>query len=413
MPIFDFSNSKPIPAYMLSDDEELRNDYLQNVDEDPYFSDYDGSGGEYEPEEDDNESLHSKCEEININTDYYDIFFMLPKEKRKEIIYNNEFKEEYLKRKRQRNLEKYKYEFNIKYFKRKNKKKLNKELKKPKESNLITDIDLFISDFMQYYNNNLVTCKEPKCKEKCGYDIKYCLNHYPEVCEKCNYICDKSNLMDKLTYNKFSEIYNYCNKCTIERHKEIFREKLPEEKLFHQIVEGDEYNELFSTLNFKNLLLNTEIYNELIKLGEKDGLSKQELREKLCEPQYLSYIGMKKEEITLYTRYELWRKYDKSSDLINTFKDKLKYIKITDFRLRKWGTLQYQAFKDYLYDILYKDDEEYNNLQNICNNILENVIEPDTPYPVNDEIEHKICINCGTEDTLPNNTLCLPCKFST
>ena len=46
-----------------------------------------------------------------------------------------------------------------------------------------------------------------------------------------------------------------------------------------------------------------------------------------------------------YTKYKLWRKYDKSTDLINTFKDKLKYIKITDFRLRKWVTLQYTAFK--------------------------------------------------------------------
>lgn len=32
--------------------KEDKKDYLQNVDENPYFSDYDGSGGEYESEPD-------------------------------------------------------------------------------------------------------------------------------------------------------------------------------------------------------------------------------------------------------------------------------------------------------------------------------------------------------------------------
>jgi hypothetical protein len=96
MPTFDFSNknNKPkiVPAYLLSDDED---------------------------EVDDNES---------INLNYYDILFMLPKKIRKEIIYKLELKEEFLEKKRQRNLEKYKYESNIKVFKMKNKDKLNKEL---------------------------------------------------------------------------------------------------------------------------------------------------------------------------------------------------------------------------------------------------------------------------------------------
>lgn len=87
-------------------------------------------------------------------------------------------------------------------------------------------------------------------------------------------------------------------------------------------------------------------------------------------------------------------------------------IKITDFRLRKWGTLQYNAFKEYLYDIIYKDNLEYNNLQNICKDILDDVVELDTPYPV-DEDGKNICSNCGTKDILPNNTLCLKCKFAT
>lgn len=322
---------KPIPAYMLNDDE-VETDYIQ----------------EYIHEED-NESVHSEFKEINNNMDYYKIFFMLPKKKRKEIIYNNEIKEEYLEKKRQKILEKHKYEANIKYFKIKNKIKLNKELiklkVKQKEDSIVNNVDYF----MWYYNNNLIQCKQPKCKNKCANDIGYCLEHYPK------------------------------------------------DQLFYKINENDKLSKLFSTTNFENLLTNIKIYDEMIKIGEKEGLFISDLRNKLTEPEYLSFISMKEEDINSFT------KYDKSADLVNTFKDKIKYIKITDFRLRKWGTLQYNAFKDYLYDIIYKDDPEYNKFQNIFNNILEDVTELDTPYPVD---EYKTCINCGTEGILP-------CKFST
>jgi hypothetical protein len=393
MPVFDFSNSKVMPAHLLSDSINEEN-YKYDCE-----SDYDGSG-------------NGDIEEDN-NMDYYDIFFMLPKEKRKEIIYNKYFKDEYLEKKRQRKIEKIKYEINIKYFKRKNKNKINKELiklkEKQNEDSIVNNVDYFIKDFMWYYNNNLVQCKHPKCKEKCGNDIGYCLKHYPEVCENCSYICNKADVYDKLTNNIYYQINNFCNTCTKNRHKEIFKEKYPEDKLFYKINEQDKLNELFSTVNFENLLTNKKIYDKMIEIGEKEGLSISELRNKLCEKEYLSFIGLTNDKINTFTKYELWRKYDKSADLINTFNDKIKYINITDFRFRKWGMLQYNAFKEHLYHIIYKDDPEYNKLQNICNNILEDVTELDTPYLDDD----KICTNCGTNNILPNNTLCLNCKLFT
>lgn len=449
MPVFDFSKEnnipKPIPSYTLSDDEdELRNSYAQYQDDEPYFSDYNGSGNEYEPDDvnEDNESTYSTKEQYkevlgelkdfmeehdiddfnhlkeiinkySKNNIYYDILFKLPKKERIKILYNLEFKEEFLEKKRQRNLNKLKYEINIKVFKKRNKYILNKELKvlkeKQYENSIVNNIDMFIKDFMWYYNNNLVQCKQLKCKNKCANDVGYCLEHYPDVCEKCNYICNKTDIYDKLTNNIYYQINNFCNKCTTERHKEIFIEKYPKDKLFYQINEKDKLNELFSTVNFENLLTNKKIYDRMIEIGEKDGLSISELRNKICETKYLSFVGLTEDKINAFTKYELWRKYDKSADLINTFSDKLKYINITDFRFRKWGTLQYNAFKEYLFDILYENDPEYNKYQNICNNILEDVTELDTLYPA-DEIQ---CANCGTNNILPNNTLCLSCKFST
>lgn len=244
MPVFD---------YMLSNDVN-EEDYEYG-----YESDYDN-----------NKSLHSECEKININTDYYEIFFKLPKKER----YNLEFKEDFLQKKSQRSLEKYKYEANIKYFNLKN---------KHKENDLITNIDLFIKDFTYFYNDNLT---------------------------QCNYICNK-----------------------------------------------------------------TDIYDKMIEIGEKEKISISDLRNKLTKPEYLEFIGIKKEDINSFIKYKLWRKYYKSTDLINTFNDKIKYIKNTVFRLRKWGSLQYNAFKDYMYDIIYENYPEYN--------------------------------------ILPYNTLCLTCKFPT
>lgn len=126
---------------------------------------------------------------------------------------------------------------------------------------------------------------------------------------------------DKLTNNIYYQINNFCNTCTKNRHKEIFIEKYPEYKLFYKINEKDKLNELFSTTNFKNLLTNKKIYDKMIEIGEKEGLSTSDLRNKLTSSEYLSFISMKEEDINSFTKYELWRKYDKSADLINTFND--------------------------------------------------------------------------------------------
>lgn len=110
-----------IPVYQLSDDE-LRHNYEQYQDEDPYFYDYDGSGNEYIPEKDD-ESLKSEYGEINNNIDYYDIFFKLPKKERIKLI-SIDIEKDYKQRMNEIKMEKFKYEINIKYFKKKKYKKI-------------------------------------------------------------------------------------------------------------------------------------------------------------------------------------------------------------------------------------------------------------------------------------------------
>lgn len=394
MTISDSLNIKPKPAYIVAETDD--SEYYSSENEINFENEYKN-----------NQNVN------NYKNKYYDILFILPKEKRKKILCKD-IEEQFKKRKNERKLEKNKFLASINIMKKINKHKYFKEIKniKEKHKEFVHKFDCLEKEFTYFYNNNLTICKEKKCKNKCANDIGYCIDHYPDICDKCNHICDKNNKFDKLNNNKYYQIYNLCNECVVKRHKEIFKEKLPEEKLFHKITDDDKYNELFSTLNFEKLLLNTNIYKKLIKLQEDDGISISDLRNKLTEPKYLEHINIKKEDINFYTKYELWRQFDKSYDLINTFNDKIKYIKISDFRLRKWGTFQFKAFKEHLYEIFYGED--YINNENYFNDMFLDLDEPNTAYPIVDLEKDKdnVCNNCGTNGILPNNNYCVSCKFS-
>lgn len=57
-------------------------------------------------------------------------------------------------------------------------------------------------------NKFLVFCKFPKCGKSCAGDIGYCLEHYPDVCEQCDHICNKNDKYDKLNTNSYYKFNN-------------------------------------------------------------------------------------------------------------------------------------------------------------------------------------------------------------
>jgi hypothetical protein len=363
----------------------------------------------------------NEIEKDNINLlykhDIYEIFCLLPKQKRKELICKD-MEEDFKKRKREIKMDKYKYKANIKIFNKILKYKLNKELKEIKErpNDLIDDINCLEKEFMYLYNNNLTQCKDPKCKEKCGRDISYCLNHYPDVCENCEHICNPvKDKYDKLTTNKLYNINNLCQECSKESFLNYYRKNYSKDKVFINIEDDNKLEEILGTMNYEQFLINSKILNELKKVQAEQGLKDSEVKDFLCEKKYITkHFGIPEFKINEFTKWQIYRQITRTDELVKTFKDKIKYIKISQIRFRRMGYTQFQAFKTYLMELLYGEDFMLN--EEYLKSIFEDIEEPDTAYPdvdVEDEEYDDICINCGTKGIIPGNTKCIKCKFVT
>jgi hypothetical protein len=174
--------------------------------------------------------------------------------------------------------------------------------------------------------------------------------------------------------------------------------------------------EILSTMNYEQFLVNSKILDELKKVKEEEGLEDYKIKELLCNKKIISeYFNIPEFKINEFTMWQIYRQLVRTDELVKTFKDKIKHIKISNIRFRRMGYIQFQAFKTYLSELIYGEDFLFN--EEYYQNIFQNIEEPDTAYPdaqnVDDDEYEDICINCGTKGILPGNTLCLQCKFST
>lgn len=264
-----------------------------------------------------------------------------------------------------------------------------------------------LNDFYEHYNQNLVTCKYKKCEKKCYNDVMYCLEHYPKVCSQCAKICDtENNPMDYITTNKYYGIIELCGTCTKEKFLEYYRENYSKDKIFMNIKDENHLDNILYTMNYENFLANSKIFNELLKVKEEKKISNAEFKNYLCSEKTLTTV-LNIPEKTLKEnksfKYQLYRQLTRTNDLVQTFGDKIKYINITNYRFRRMSYFQFQAFKDYLFELIYGKDYLFN--EEFYKNIFENIEEPDTSSSTN------CCISCGVGGILPNKEMCLNCEF--
>lgn len=83
----------------------------------------------------------------------------------------------------------------------------------------------------------------------------------------------------------------------------------------------------------------------------------------LQEKEILDFYGYKTDDYNDFTKYKLYNRITRSSELFNEFGDKLLYLKIKPSFYSYIGKIQYLAFKDFLYKIL--NIEKIDNILNI------------------------------------------------
>ena len=278
-------------------------------------------------------SINELCFALN----YYNKIFIDEKEKYKYIN-----KQDYLL------IEYKKMENKIKSVKLKNIKKKYKN-----HINNLNNIDEKLKklekEFDDYYNNNLTLCKEISCKTKVGNDISYCIKHMPKVCEKCNHMCDINDKTDRLHYNKKYNIINFCKICANDVYFEDYCEKYKLEHIFYMIDEKEKYYKTKKALS-KSLYLNmkrdSDIFNEIE--------NKNELQEK----EVLEFLDYNVDDYNEFTKYKLYNRLKRSKDLIETFDEHLKNIKIKTSFYSYISNVQFDAFKKFLYKLLNIDEIE-------------------------------------------------------
>lgn len=281
------------------------------------------------------------------------------------------------------------------------KKIINIKSKKRKEK-----YDNLLKDFYEYYNKNLIKCKINTCKSMCYNDVGYCLDHYPKVCSSCSHVCDKNNAMDKLITNKFYDIFDLCNECSKIKFKEYYRNNYKKDKIFEDITDEEHLDSILCTMNYEQFIVNTKIYKKLLKIKEKNNMSDSDFKSYLCSDKTLIKvlnISPKTLEENKFFKWQLYRQLSRTSDLVNTFGDKIKYIKFSNIKFRRMGYIQFQAFKDYLFELIYGENYLFN--ESFYNDLFEDIEEPDTSNSINS------CLNCGVSGILPKKELCLNCEY--
>ena len=234
-------------------------------------------------------------------------------------------------------------------------KRRQKDISSLNEKNikLNKDLDEIEKEFYEIYNNSLTTCKNNKCKTICADDIGYCLEHMPQACDKCNKIVENDKF-DRLNKNKKHNIENYCNSCTQETYFQNYIDEYKYEDIIHVI---DEKDKLYKT----KLSLAKQTYLDM----EKDSKILYEIDNPsdLQEKEILEFYGYKTDDYNDFTKYKLYNRITRSSELFNEFGDKLLYLKIKPSFYSYIGKIQYLAFKDFLYKIL--NIEKIDNILNI------------------------------------------------
>lgn len=293
------------------------------------------------------------------NESYYDLIFKLDKSQRKKILCKD-IEQEFKERKRQRKLEKIRYEASLNIYKRKVKYNCNIEIKKIKQKSkkFIDEIDSFIKEYDDYYNNNLIVCKEKTCNIKCGNDVGFCLKHLPKHCENCNYICNSNDKFDKLHSNKKNGIENYCNSCAQETYFKNFINEYNYKDIIHVIDENDKFYKTKLSLA-KQTFLDMEKDAEILH-----GINNPE---DLQEKEILEFYGYKTDDYNEFTKYKLYNRITRSNELLKEFNDKLLYLKVKPSFYSYISKIQFMAFKKFLHKLLNIDD--YTNILKI-NNIV-------------------------------------------
>jgi hypothetical protein len=221
-----------------------------------------------------------------------------------------------------------------------------------KNINLIKDLDEIEKEFYEIYNNSLTTCKNIKCKTMCADDIGYCLEHMPQACEKCNKIVENDKF-DRLNKNKKHNIENYCNSCTQEIYFQNYIDEYKYKDIIHVIDENDKFYKTKLSLA-KQTFLDMEKDSEILHgIDNPSSLQEKEI---------LEFYGYKTDDYNDFTKYKLYNRITRSSELLNEFGDKLLYLKIKPSFYSYIGKSQYLAFKDFLYKIL-----DINKIDNVFN----------------------------------------------
>lgn len=301
--------------------------------------------------------------------------------------------------------------YDIKSIKIKNKsKKIKKEINNYKEKAKKIDNELkqLENDFYKLYGKSIINCKKNNCKNKCSKDVSYCLEHYPELCNKCDWICDSNNKYDKLTTNKFFNMYKLCQKCTKSKFLEYYRNNYKKDKMFRYVKDEKSMESILSQINYQEFINSSNIYNKLKELKEEQKMSDSDFKNYLCSKDILTNIldiAEEKLEENLSFKWQLYRQLSRTDDLIKTFGDKLKYIRFSNIRFRRMGYIQFQAFKEYLFELIYGED--YLNNEKFYNDIFDELGETDTSFSDN------CCGICGINGILPDKELCLNCEYLT
>lgn len=231
--------------------------------------------------------------------------------------------------------------------------KINKY--KEKQKKFDENLKILEKDFYDIYNSNLIICKYNSCKNKCGNDISYCINHMPKFCEKCNYICDPNNKVDRLHYNKKYNIINYCNNCSQEVYFDDYCKNYKLEDIFYIIDENDKFYKTKKALSKKtyfDIEKDAEILHEIDKPSD------------LQEKEILDFYGYDTKEYNDFTKHKLYNRIIRSSELLSELGNNLINLKIKPSFYSYISKIQFISFKKILYKLLNID---------IIDNMLKNI----------------------------------------
>ena len=97
---------------------------------------------------------------------------------------------------------------------------------------------------------------------------------------------------------------------------------------------------------FLNIKRDSELFDEI---DDKNTLQEKEV---------LQFINYNVDDYNKFTKYKLYNRLKRSKDLLETFDENLKNIKIKTSFYSYISNIQYEAFKDFLYRILNIDKFE-------------------------------------------------------